>query len=233
MKTLTIILTAIIVTLLWLSCTEQTTNKVALIPERSPADTLLESISTSDDSATRILFGELTLYISGIALWEEPGKGYLSMQGDTGFLYPEIGADAENTVFRVQNNGMFNVEVAQCYRNSITVSDEGALCVISGWKHHQSPWESLRMDEKGIFACIPHNKAEMEKFPAYSKQELKRNIRKHCGEIWLERAFAKRPDELGNPVEVSVNELILRFSYLHPDGKPLTRYLVLEIPLGC
>ena len=144
-----------------------------------------ESNDNSVDTIAHIEFNELSIAINHLILFEQ--EKISKIQTDSVNVYAEIGETIESQLVSVSSDQLTDLTVEQRYETSITINDAGPHCDLTEWKHFCSDWKQLQANGQGQFRCDKYTEMEYKKFPDFSIDELKQEVKRHCGEGWTKR----------------------------------------------
>ena len=70
------------------------------------------------------------------------------------------------------------------YQTSVSIQNEGPHCDLNNWKHYTSPFIKLAKISQNEFLTSSYEAKDFSKFPKISIEELKKVVKKECGEDW-------------------------------------------------
>lgn len=190
-----------------------------------------ESKPQQNGNSLKIRFEEFIIQIDSIEVWDEKGK-LANQQKDTARIFLELGETIEGQKLKVQKIKKGDIRIYQRFENSVTIMNEGPHCDLTEWKHYNSNWEQLRIENEQ-FLTESYFEADWEKFIEVDMTELREAVRKQCGEEWAEHIKdVKLPNEY--PCGVSTSRIFLKIEFIDQDSKELKeRIISFEIPMGC
>lgn len=185
-----------------------------------------------EDTTTDIKFSELSISINRLIVFDEDKK-LNKTQKDTVNLYSELGETIEGQTVSISTTQLINLTIEQRFETSVTIMDEGPHCDLIDWKHFDSDWKQLKSNNVGQFICDSYSEKDCEKFPNIPISELRKGVKEHCGEKWLD--FIKKiksPTEY--PSGVGVSRYFLRLTGQRKDnGQTVTKLIIFEVAMGC
>lgn len=119
-------------------------------------------------------------------------------------------------------------KIYQRYETSITISDEGPHLDLTDWKHYESDWKELKLNESN--ECITAD-YESNKFVDVDISELKEAVREKGGDYWyhLVKDIISPSDY---PSNIGISKVEFRITGIK-NGKMVTRTVLFIPPLGC
>lgn len=174
----------------------------------------------------------ITVTLTRLSVWNEENE-LDKVHKDSVYLYIELGETIEGQLLSVVTTELRDIKVAQRYETSITVMNEGPHCDLINWKHYNSEWKQLERNETGDFVCEKYTRADAEKFPAITVEELKEAVKTHCNEGWLELINnINAPTEY--PSGVGISRYFLKVTGVRKqDNQLVEKIIILENPMGC
>jgi hypothetical protein len=125
--------------------------------------------------------------------------------------------------------------VFQRYRTSLSISAEGPHLDLLNWRHYDSPWRPLLSLDARRFRTLKSHQMEDSRFPATTKSEILREVRRQVGNDWpdlLELVKDCRGPNDGACV-VMISSIYLRIQK-QVGGRWIDIGLVeVRIPMGC
>ncbi|MBW2963110.1 hypothetical protein [Mesonia aestuariivivens] len=190
-----------------------------------------ESKPQQNDNSLKIRFEEFIVEIDSIEVWDEEGK-LTEQQKDTARIYLELGETIEGQKLKVQKIKKGDIRIYQRFENSVTIMNEGPHCDLTEWKHYDSDWKPLKIENEQ-FLTDSYSEADWEKFIKVDMTELREAVRNQCGDGWAEHIKdVKSPNEY--PCGVSTSRIFLKIEFIDQDSKELKeRIISFEIPMGC
>jgi hypothetical protein len=201
------------------------------IAEKEIEEPKTESKPQLNDNSLKIRFEEFIIEIDSLEFWDEEAK-LTEQQKDTARIHLELGETIEGQKLIVQKIKKGDIRIYQRYENSVTVMNEGPHCDLTEWKHYNSDWKQLKI-ENGQFLTDSYSEADWEKFIKVDMAELREAVRKQCGDGWAEHVKeVKSPNEY--PCGVSTSRIFFKIEFIEQDSKDLKeRIISFEIPMGC
>lgn len=191
-----------------------------------------EETENEPNTVTTIKFNEFSISINRLIIYDRD-KRLDHIQKDTVKIYVEVGEIFEGQIISVSSSLVTDLTIEQRYETSITITDEGPHCDLTDWKHFYSDWKELQPDKKGKFTCVKYSEKEYEKFPGISIDDLKKRVKEHCGEGWLEQ-IEKIKSPTDYPSAVGISRYYLKVTGKRKDnGDIVTKLIVVETPMGC
>lgn len=186
---------------------------------------------STNDKLLQIRFEEFTIEIDSLEIWDEQGK-LKEQQKDTAIIQLELGATIEGQKLRVRSEKQGKIRIYQRFENSVTVMNEGPHCDLTEWKHYNSEWKELKI-ENGQFLTDSYTEKDWEKFIEVDMNELREAVNEQCGDVWAKHLInVKSPTEY--PCGVSTSRIFLKIMFSEHDTKKLTaRIISFQIPMGC
>lgn len=190
-----------------------------------------ESKPQQNDNSLKIRFEEFIIEIDSIGVWDEDGK-LTQLQKDTARIFLELGETIEGRTFQIQQIEKGDIQIYQRFENSVTVMNEGPHCDLTEWKHYNSDWEQLKIENEQ-FVTTSYSEADLEKFIKVDMLELQEAVKKQCGDEW-----AKHVNDVTSPNEypcgVSTSRIFLKIEFNGQDSMDLKKRIIsFEIPMGC
>ena len=183
----------------------------------------------SNDNLLKISFEEFSIEIDSVEVWDEEGK-LKEQQKDTAKIYLELGETIEGQILKVHEIKKGEIRIYQRFENSVTVMNEGPHCDLTEWKHYNSDWKELKI-ENGQFLTDSYSEEDWEKFIEVDMTELREAVRKQCGDGWAEHVKnVKSPTEY--PCGVSTSRIFFKITFSAQDTV-IERIVSFEIPMGC
>jgi len=234
----------LIFTIVLFGCGED--KKTSTIKNEQESSTIIEEVDTSitvkeiaesktknetqsNDNLLKISFEEFSIEIDSVEVWDEEGK-LKEQQKDTAKIYLELGETIEGQILKVHEIKKGEIRIYQRFENSVTVMNEGPHCDLTEWKHYNSDWKELKI-ENGQFLTDSYSEEDWEKFIEVDMTELREAIRKQCGDGWAEHVKnVKSPTEY--PCGVSTSRIFFKITFSEQDTV-IERIVSFEIPMGC
>ena len=234
----------LIFTIVLFGCGED--KKTSTIKNEQESSTIIEEVDTSitvkeiaesktknetqsNDNLLKISFEEFSIEIDSVEVWDEEGK-LKEQQKDTAKIYLELGETIEGQILKVHEIKKGEIRIYQRFENSVTVMNEGPHCDLTEWKHYNSDWKELKI-ENGQFLTDSYSEEDWEKFIEVDMTELREAVRKQCGDGWAEHVKnVKSPTEY--PCGVSTSRIFFKITFSEQDTV-IERIVSFEIPMGC
>ena len=234
----------LIFTIVLFGCGED--KKTSTIKNEQESSTIIEEVDTSitvkeiaelktknetqsNDNLLKISFEEFSIEIDSVEVWDEEGK-LKEQQKDTAKIYLELGETIEGQILKVHEIKKGEIRIYQRFENSVTVMNEGPHCDLTEWKHYNSDWKELKI-ENGQFLTDSYSEEDWEKFIEVDMTELREAVRKQCGDGWAEHVKnVKSPTEY--PCGVSTSRIFFKITFSAQDTV-IERIVSFEIPMGC
>lgn len=184
-----------------------------------------------NDKLLQIRFEEFTIEIDSLEIWDEQGK-LKDQQKDTAIIQLELGATIEGQKLKVRSKKKGKIRIYQRFENSVTVMNEGPHCDLTEWKHYNSEWKELKI-ENGQFLTDTYTEKDWGKFIKVDMNELREAVNEQCGDEWAKHLTnVKSPTEY--PCGVSTSRIFLKIVFSEPETKKLIeRIISFQIPMGC
>jgi len=184
-----------------------------------------------DENVLLIKFNEFELIIDSLEIWDEKGK-LKNVQKDSAIVYLELGETIEGQKIKLVQKKEGIINIYQRFENSVTIMDEGPHCDLTKWKHYNSEWKKLTIND-GEFLTNSYSERDWEKFIEVDMNELREAVKKQCGERWAKHIKdIKLPNEY--PSGVSMSRIFLKFEIIVKEtNETFERIISFEIPMGC
>ncbi len=150
-------------------------------------------------------------------------------------VYLELGLD--NNIQGIEfsfapKNSVAHIELFQSYETSITVMNEGPHLDLIDWKHHHSDWLPLDIQDNQAKSSIIEA-PDWGKFPFVMPHEIVEAVRSVTDEErWIKLAEkCQSPNHY--PCAVGISRLYFKLILWDKNQQAITKYVVLEIPMGC
>ena len=209
-----------------------TTEKAetSIVEQRDNLQTL-ENELLINEKLLQIRFGEFTIEIDSLEIWDEQGK-LKEQQKDTAIIQLELGATIEGQKLKVRSIKNGKIRIYQRFENSVTVMNEGPHCDLTEWKHYNSEWKELKI-ENGQFLTDSYTEKDWGKFIKVDMNELREAVNEQCGDVWVKHLKnVKSPTEY--PCGVSTSRIFLKIVFSENETKKLIeRIISFQIPMGC
>jgi ribosomal protein S8 len=193
------------------------------------AESKTENETQANDHLLKIRFEEFSIEIDSVEVWDEEGK-LKEQQKDTAKIYLELGETIEGQILKVHKIKKGEIRIYQRFENSVTVMNEGPHCDLTEWKHYNSDWKELKI-ENGQFLTDSYSEEDWERFIEVDMTELREAVREQCGDGWAEHVKnVKSPNEY--PCGVSTSRIFFKITFSEQD-KVIERIVSFEIPMGC
>ena len=190
-----------------------------------------ESEPVINDNLLEIKFEEFSIEIDSLEVWDEEEK-LKEQQKDTARIYLELGETIEGQKLKIHKIKEGQIRIYQRFENSITVMNEGPHCDLTEWKHYNSNWKDLQI-ENSQFLTESYSEQDWDKFIEVDMNELREAVRVKCGEGWAEHVKdVKSPTEY--PFGISTSRIFFKIEFIEQDSEYLKeRIISIEIPMGC
>ncbi len=180
---------------------------------------------------TVVSFEDMELTIHGMELYESEGQDYESKRNLIQF-YAELGMSPENKQVQLKlKKNVDRIAVYQAYQTSLTIQNEGPHCDLLEWKHYDSIWLPLNLDEEQSFTILSYKAEEGTKFVDVDFDDIKKAVREFCGSDYAERI--KQLEEIDYPAAISISMIYLKIVMFDEKGERTERIIAFEIPMGC
>lgn len=152
---------------------------------------------------------------------------------DTAELYLDLGETIQGQTFEIVNSGLRDIKVEQQYETSLSISKEGPHLDLMDWKHHTSNWAELTPVDEDKYTAIRYSSADQEKFPDFTEKELIEYLISINHQEWanLIRAPSDRVER--KHWWIGLSRVTIRISGFDKSNNWVTRYINIEIPMGC
>lgn len=188
-----------------------------------------ENEPQSNDNLLKIRFEEFSIEIDSVKVWDEEGK-LKEQQKDTAKIHLELGQTIEGQILKVNVIKNGEIRIYQRFENSVTVMNEGPHCDLTEWKHYNSDWKELKI-ENGQFLTDSYSEEDWEKFIEIDITELREAVREQCGDGWAEHVKnVKSPTDY--PYGVSTSRIFFKITFSEQDTV-IEKIVSFEIPMGC
>ncbi|AMM52959.1 hypothetical protein TH61_14240 [Rufibacter sp. DG15C] len=155
------------------------------------------------------------------------------LDNDTIDVFTDFTETLEGQTVIIASNTLENIIIEQAFETSATIMDEGPHCDLLNWKHHKSPWDTLKANKQGYYIANKYTEADWERFPEVNLDELKAAVSKECGEEWVKHIKNVKSVK-DYPSGVSLSHYLLRISGTHKTtGKSVSKLVRFEVPMGC
>ena len=204
-------------------------HAVTPIIEETPADT--QRIWLSEETI-EIDLDSLIISLDSLEFFIDTTKS----TKDSTIIYLELGSSLADLHFGIMN--MFDsvsTTVTYQFETSLTLSAEGPHCDLLDWMHYTSLPDTLELlDSTGIYQFKNGFQDSLSRaFPEVTMKEVRKALRKHCSEGWLERT--KETKSIHEyPFSVSISREIIRILITNKKGDKIReKFIIFEIPMGC
>ena len=204
-------------------------HAVTPIIEETPADT--QRIWLSEETI-EIDLDSLIISLDSLEFFIDTTKS----TKDSTIIYLELGSSLADLHFGIMN--MFDsvsTTVTYQFETSLTLSAEGPHCDLLDWMHYTSLPDTLELlDSTGIYQLKNGFQDSLSRaFPEVTMKEVRKAVRKHCSEGWLERT--KETKSIHEyPFSVSISREIIRILITNKKGDKIReKFIIFEIPMGC
>lgn len=220
----------LLVALILLGCNEDK-KRATDQDEKEIVESKTDKMSQLIDNSIKIAFKEFVIEMDSIAVWDEEGK-LKEQQKDTARVYLELGETIEGQTLKIQEVKKGTIRIYQRYENSVTVMNEGPHCDLTEWKHYNSDWKELEINN-GKFLTDSYSEADRDRFIEVDMNELREALRVQCGDDWAEYVKdAKSPND--PPCDVGISRIFLKITFSEQGaGEAIERIVSFEIQMGC
>lgn len=150
----------------------------------------------------------------------------------------DFGVWQDDFVLQLNEEGMpaGDIKIEERIETSLTINDEGPHMDLTEWKHHYTKWKKLkRINDSNHWESGQFNSRELEKFPAFTVDEVKAHLRKqkiYDMDRWLKLTDACAPFQ-DHPCLILPSRVFLKISF--KKGNRWVDYKNIEIllPMGC
>ena len=193
-------------------------------------------IKIQEGSITTLKFNDLTLSVHSFLSEQETEIDFSKIQNDSLGVY--LGYDSEpieDKLFSIDKTSLKGIIVEQSYETSIGVYTDDSIAgnergyySLDDWKHFQSKWKPLNVDESYKFNYSKFTKEESRIFNV-PIDEVKKEISKRC------RITGKEIKSVSEyPCEVGITKYLLRITGKRVDnGEIVVILLAFFPPIGC
>ena len=204
-------------------------HAVTPIIEETPADNRRIWLS---EEAIKIDLDSLILSLDSLEFFIDTTNS----TKDSTLIYLELGSSLADLHFGLMN--MFDsvsTTVTYQFETSLTISNEGPHCDLVDWIHYTSLPDTLELlDSIGIYQFKNGFQDSLSNsFLEVTMKEVRKAIRKHCSEGWLERT--KELNSIHEyPFSVSISKEIIQIQITNKEGEIIReKFIIFEIPMGC
>jgi hypothetical protein len=230
-----------------ISCKNKKQDKSSVLLDKDQRiDSLFSSKFTKDlenqdefkseeikDTVTEFEFKDLKVSISRLTTYEEDSIKEKSSKSDTVLFYIDLAESIEGQKLLLESNTLENLKAEMSYQTSVSIQNEGPHCDLNNWKHYTSSFIELVKTSQNEFQISTFEEKDYSKFPQVNIEELKKTIKKECGEDWYKLVQKiKTPNDY--PSEVSISRYILKLSGTEKKNKTIkVKIIIIESPMGC
>jgi hypothetical protein len=203
----------------------------SLFAVKEIADSKTENEPQVNDNLLKIKFKEFSIEIDSVEVWDEEGK-LKEQQKDTARIYLELGETIIEQVLKVHEIKKGEIRIYQRFENSVTVMNEGPHCDLTEWRHYNTDWKELKI-ENGQFLTDSYSEEDSEKFIEVDMNELREVVRAQCGDGWAE--YVKDVKSLTEyPYGISTSRIFFKIIFSEQGTvEEIERIVSFEIPMGC
>ena len=203
-------------------------DAIGIEEDKSP--TLSERELETEKDVVHLNFKEFIVELDSVEVWDK-NENLKEIQKDTAKVFVEIGEPIEGQTWKIIPKKNGEIKIYQRFENSITIMKEGPHCDLTDWRHFDSEWKELQLND-GNFLTESYSDKERGKFIQVDMKELRDVVRKQCGNDWAELIKGvKSPTEY--PSGVGMSSIFLKIDYKNPqDGTVKESIISFEIPLG-
>lgn len=144
--------------------------------------------------------------------------------------------DMENELFgvpfQVRQSGYDTVKVYQKFENAMAVHWEGPHCDMVDWKTFKTPWMEINYEQTAAEnKTLGWDAADRFEAPQFTKQELDQAIQEHCTSDWYD-LVKNIPNVSQYPASIFPYRALFKIVLSNAE-KTVTKYVDVEIPMGC
>lgn len=201
------------------NATKENNNSIDTLPlEKASLNIQSEKIT--------ITYPSISLKINDISIMDSNHSS-----ADTVILHPDLGSNIEEKTITINHTTLENVTITQHYETSMAIYDEGPHCDLINWKHYYSTPKPLTSSKNNTFKTHEYSEKERELFPAYTIDELKKEAKKECGDMYNLIKNSKDPkSNVG--IGISRYFLTITGTYKNSDKK-FIKVIAFVNPMGC
>lgn len=149
-------------------------------------------------------------------------------------VFLEVGDSLDDQILRLHPRKGVETDfrLEQSFETSVTIMAEGPHVDLLKWKHYISPWLPLKKLSATDFAVRKISRAEAERFPEVTPEEIRQAVIKYAGVEWTNRLNdLKGPRDYPCGVGVST----IRVRILVREGKEwrVIHTVNFLVPMGC
>jgi hypothetical protein len=152
---------------------------------------------------------------------------------DTAELYLDLGETIQGQTFEIVNSGLSDIKVEQQYETSLSISDVGSHLDLFDWKHHTSDWIELTPVDKDKYITTSYSTADQEKFPDFTEKELIEYLISINLQEWANLIKIPSHGDESKHRWIGLSRVTIRVSGFDKNNNWVTRYINIEIPMGC
>ena len=180
----------------------------------------------------QLVFNDFVFQMDEIVVWDTKEE-LAKVHKDRAQVSVELGESPEGKKFYLKNHDYKKIEVYQRFENSITIMNEGPHCDLTEWKHYDSPWQTLKLQEGGnSFMTTTYAPEDWQKFIPVDMTELKLAVKNNCQEHWLDLLMNVK-DVNDYPIGISMSRIFLKLILTDKNKVTSEKLIVFNIPMGC
>lgn len=221
------------------SCHESVVNTTESTPsekhtkdtlDRSTVEKIKKYLLSPNDSSITVQFDEITIHLSPLVPFDKVGS-FVKTTADTCFVSADVYESILGGQLRIISNSLTDFKIEQAYQTSVSISNEGPHCDLLDWKHFTSNWKVLQLTKNGFYSCLNYTQKEGEIFPQVDVDELKSEVKKHCGEEMYD--LVKNSSEIRQyPIGIGISSVFIRLKG-KMNGKTIIKIIAVDEAMGC
>lgn len=171
------------------------------------------------------------IYIKNLSIYGDDDTLHFDNKGNM-VIEVDLGDLPENKTLFLKNNTYRSVKILQCYKNSVTIMNEGSHCDLTDWKHYYSDWKPVKEINKFKYEMLSYTEIDWEQFIPVEIDDLKKAVLEQCGEDWVKHIEnVKNVNEY--PAGVSTGSVLLKFILTDKENNITEKTIEFIIPMGC
>ncbi|MBT8270871.1 MAG: SH3 domain-containing protein [Flavobacteriaceae bacterium] len=175
-------------------------------------------------------FENITLTFHNLELWETESQSWEAKQNKIKY-YTELGVTPENKKITINVKIPYKrLAIYQAYETSVSIMNEGPHCDLLDWKHFHSTWIPIKYEADHYFT-LGYDQKDWTKFVPFEIEELKAEVREHCGEEYLR--LIENPEGSNSAASISISTIYIKIVMIDMNDNPIERIIAFEIPMGC